>query len=160
MASSLVKRYTDYKVKNEQIKARQRKERERELKPFLEDIGRAVEDDRANGHSVLELSALLDNKNRNFLYAAVRAYRDTLPHQEQLDMPSEPDFEPEPENLKIEVGIGNINAYISFDDDPVVWVFVLDNGTVADYPEGIDARYGKPFLKKLIAEVESEAAKE
>jgi hypothetical protein len=162
MASDLVKRYTDYRIKNEQIKARQRREREKELLPFLIDIGRAVDEDRSNGHSVPELAGLISNKNRNFLYGAMRAYKATLPEQVELDIPELSRFEAEPTVDQIDVGDFAATVYAKYDtgrdEDIFAFDFKLDSGTVVDYPEGIAERYGKPFLKKLIAEVEREAA--
>lgn len=158
MASDLVKRYTDYRIKNEQIKARQRREREKELLPFLIDIGRAVDEDRSNGHSVPELAGLISNKNRNFLYGAMRAYRATLPEQVELDLPEVSRFEAEPE---YEIEYYSTNTYAVYADEngtKFALHFRVDSGTVVHYPEGIAERYGKPFLKKIIAEVEREAA--
>jgi hypothetical protein len=161
MASDLVKRYTDYRVKNEQIKARQRRERERELLPYLEDIGRAVDEDRSNGHSVPELAGLISNKNRNFLYGAMRAYRATLPEQTPLDIPEVSRFEAEPDDSQIDFEKQNSgNFWVGIDelsDGLTSYYFELEQGVVVGYPEGIAERYGKPFLKKLIAEVEDAA---
>lgn len=164
MASDLVKRYTDYRVKNEQIKARQRRERERELLPYLEDIGRAVDEDRSNGHSVPELAGLISNKNRNFLYGAMRAYRATLPEQTPLDIPEVSRFEAEPEySIVFGEGIADprkVQVFTtSVDGIKRDWNFLLEEGTVVFYGSLIADLWGKPFLKKLIAEVE-DAAKE
>jgi hypothetical protein len=160
MASNLVKRYTDYRIRNEQIKARQRREREKELEPFLIDIGKSVDEDRANGRSVPELAALIDNKNRNFLYSALRKYRASMP--EFVEPDTVPEFEAEPTASMIEYELQPTGNYwvriVESSDDADSYYFTIDNGTVVDYPEGIAERYGKPFLKKLISEVERGAA--
>jgi hypothetical protein len=161
MASNLVKRYTDYRIRNEQIKARQRREREKELEPFLIDIGKSVDEDRSNGRSVPELAALIDNKNRNFLYSALRKYRASLPEFVEPDVVSE--FEPEPEYRIVfdentqdprkavvyTVGVNGIERD---------WNFLLEEGTVVFYGTLIGDLWGKPFLKKLISEIERKVA--
>lgn len=71
--AELIKRYADYRKRNTEIKARQQRERAAELLPFLKDVGRAAVAARAV-LTVQELSASIGNKNRNFLYSAIRAH--------------------------------------------------------------------------------------
>jgi hypothetical protein len=155
--SKLVKRYTDYRQKNAQIKQRQKREREAELVPFLEDIGTEVAALRGEGMSVVAQAEAVTNKNRNFLYSALRAHE-----LKALDVKDEPTplvWEEPPYTIKIN---GN-SAEVYVDDQAGrahMYPLVLSDGVVDDYPESwvsVSDPDQKAFYKRLIAEVEAAA---
>lgn len=157
--SKLVKRYTDYRQKNAQIKLRQKKEREAELKPFLEDIGREVAALRSEGMSVVDQAEAVTNKNRNFLYGALKAF-DLL----GLEVVDEPLVEfngwEDPTYFLMDNGNSvDVKIYWHGGDENVS--LYLSDGVVDDYPEHWIMTTNadrKAFYKRLIAEVERAAA--
>lgn len=155
--SKLVKRYTDYRQKNAQIKQRQKREREAELVPFLEDIGAEVAALRGEGMSVVAQAEAVTNKNRNFLYSALRAHE-----LKALDVKDEPT------PLVWEEPIYGIYAMPEYPESKFVDIdgvgdfeLRLVDGVVEDYPESWVTTANadqKAFYKRLIAEVENAAA--
>lgn len=160
--SMLVKRYTDYKQKNAQIKARQKIEREQELLPFLEDIGAAVADLRADGTSVVDQAEAVTNKNRNFLYAALRAF-----DSKQAELTEEPLVEFQgwmepPYTIKLNGNSADVHIFWHGADEKRSLYFDSDY-VVDDYPEMWVTTTDpdqKLFYKRIIAEVERAAAAE
>lgn len=160
--SKLVKRYTDYRVKNAQIKARQKVEREKELQPFLADIGEAVSQLRAEGMSVVDQAIEVTNKNRNFLYNALRAF-----DARQIPTPVEevtPQGWVEPKYTVTANGtdVYTVEFYVDghesdYRDEVDLY---LSDGVVDDFPDAWST--GTPeeraFYKRLIAEVEAAAS--
>jgi len=160
--AALVKRYSDYRVKNAQIKVRQKAEREKELRPFLAEIGREVHLARENGHKVTHMADEVTNKNRNFLYDALRAYEEDNVTTPEVAIPA-----PQAESA------GWVEPTYEIYTDPlypnsrfvdIVGVsdteLVLTDGIVEDYPDRWVAATGdeKAFYKRIVQEVEREAA--
>lgn len=159
--SKLVKRYTDYRVKNAQIKARQKAERETELLPFLADIGEAVAQLRTEGVSVVDQATEVTNKNRNFLYAALRAHdaRSTPTPVEEVTPQGwvEPDYEIAFKgNSLAEVWLA---SYPGNSLDTGVQL-TLSDGVVEDFPDAwlSGSPEERAFYKRLIVEVEAAAS--
>lgn len=156
--SKLVKRYTDYRVKNAQIKARQKVEREKELQPFLADIGEAVSQLRAEGMSVVDQAIEVTNKNRNFLYNALRAF-----DARQIPTPVE-EVTRETGQLLYHFKLNGNSADIHIGHEgtaeTVPFTLYLSDGVVDDFPDAWST--GTPeeraFYKHLIAEVEAAAS--
>jgi len=149
--SELIQRYTDYRKKMAEIRKRQALERADELIPYLADVGAAVAALRESGHGMPYLADLIGNKNRNFLYSALRAAgvevetpsTTTTPRTSkkagkvQLDTGytiSEPD-----ENGTVEVVVGTDmfrltpNAYDEQYDIPDAWLLEQDADRKALY---------------------------
>lgn len=159
--SMLVKRYTDYKQKNAQIKARQKVEREQELLPYLEDIGAAVADLRADGTSVVDQAEAVTNKNRNFLYAALRAF-DVKQAELTEEAPAEPQGWVEP-SYRVYTQTQYPNSRFVDIIGQGDYELTLTDGVVDDYPESwvfVDDPDQKLFYKRIIAEVERAATTE
>lgn len=174
--AGVVKAYIDYQKANAQIKARQRAERARELEPFLADIGSAVVDARSTGETLSTLSDAISNKNRNFLYGALRALArrgGELPDEVEIEAqrgadepaeqvpapaaPAEPSewVEP-PYEVQSETSPDTSYVYIG----GVETELVLEDGFVVDMPQQWLRATGaeKAFYRRLIKEVEDAAA--
>jgi hypothetical protein len=172
--TSLVKRYIDYKAAVTRIKHEQREQRKTLLRPFLEDIGRAIDEERSNGATVQEIADTLSNKNRNFVYQAIRAFkssqikpdapRASVVVDTKTDIPEYEQYEEEPEysvqalhydkenwNSNVQVVISSVTG------PPRAWKFLRDDGIVVDYGD-FSTVYGPEFTRKVIAEIESEVA--
>lgn len=172
--AALVKRYSDYRVKNAQIKVRQKIERETELRPFLAEIGREVYLAREQGHKVTHMADEVTNKNRNFLYDALRAHEEDNVVEVPTPAPA-PKAEPsgwvEPRYV-IETGGEVVNGQelvtVEFygtvghgEAEAEEIDLCLTDGIVENYPDEWVAAKGdeKAFYKRIVQEVEREAAK-
>lgn len=72
--SNLVDAYLRYRLKNAEIKRRQKQERDAELLPLLRDMGYEIAQEKQSGTSVEGIHAIIGSKNNTLIYAARRAF--------------------------------------------------------------------------------------
>lgn len=162
--AALVKRYSDYRVKNAQIKVRQKTEREAELRPFLAEIGREVYLAREQGHKVTHMADEVTNKNRNFLYDALRAHEEDNLAEVPVPVPTPATKTEQTGWVEPYYRIYGMAEYPEsrFVDIDAVgsYELVLTDGIVEDYPDDWIVAKGdeKAFYKRIVQEVEREAA--
>ena len=81
---SIITAYNNYWKQSQEIKERQRLEREAELEPFLKELGKELLDSELN---ITEIARLLERKDRTFLY---RAQASVTQGKLKVDEPEEP----------------------------------------------------------------------
>lgn len=110
---NLVKTYIVYKQKREEIKARQRVELERELEPFLKEVGSAIIEAQSNGKRIEDIEYEIGAKNRTLVYRAKRLAKGIKSPDYQE--PADDIIEPPERSWRVEKGVqpGTYNVYVN-----------------------------------------------
>lgn len=112
--SDVVKTYIKYKQKRAEIKARQKRELDAELEPYLKDFGEAVNDAQAKGKTIVEVEFEIGAKNRNLVYTAKRLAKGfkVEPKPKTPDTPTEAADEAPEARLEVRTVYGGFDVYI------------------------------------------------
>jgi len=117
-----VKAYIAYKKKRKELQAAHKEMIEAELLPWAKDLGEAILLDRANGMSMEDVAKVLNNRNRNMLYAMVKlAKPDAIPTKPEPETKTEP--EPDEIDYSIEYSDSGIATVTVFHPEYSVYRF-------------------------------------
>lgn len=88
----LIDAYAAYWQTNADIKERQRAEREAELQPYLNDLGREINE---SGLNISEVAKLLERRDRTFLYRAKTSHKPkgSTQAEQQKQAPEQPTYQ-------------------------------------------------------------------
>lgn len=144
-----VRSYTTYRNKRAAVKKQQRVELEAMTNDELVVFGKAAYEAREAGFKIEEILEALGQKNRNLLYAAIKAYKAAVVEAEKGDddTPKQP-FDPVPRSSVNVEFISPQKAKILFADGDVATVTFDSRGRVLDLPE--------KYLRDLTSDVKEQ----
>lgn len=150
--SNLVDAYLRYRLKNAEIKRRQKQERDAELRPLLRDMGYEIAQEKRKGTSVEGIHAIIGSKNNTLIYAARRAFEESEDKPEVTEQPSSNEYTVR--------DIGEGVYQIKFEEEIVTWVVARDpDGTLLMPDEwATHSPERRKLYKQIIKDIESGAA--
>jgi len=162
---SLVHWYTRYRTEKTKIRARQRLELERELRPLAVELGRAIVDERNKGKRIEDIGYMIGLKNKTFIYSMIEEFKHsgeptpTTPPEQGAVEPAEITFEPY-ELYDFEYHGNTAVLSIIEDGTPTEYVLGLSNtGEVVTTPEAwlTASKDQRKLYAKIIKEIEDGA---
>lgn len=149
--SNLVDAYLRYRLKNAEIKRRQKEERDAELLPLLRDMGYEIAQEKQSGTSVEGIHAIIGSKNNTLIYAARRAYEASEVRPDRPEEPSSSEYTIQ--------DIGEGVYQVKFEGAPETWVLAFEsNGTLLTPDEwATHSPERRKLYKQIIKEIENGA---